>query len=393
LKDVKQVRVFISSPGDMSRERELVVDICEQISNDLGSIKGFVVDPVRWETHTVSARAERSQLAITDQLGNYDVYLGIMGYYFGSSTGSFASGTEEEFEDALTMNLKDGAPQIQFYFSSARVNLDEVRMDQYTLVKAFREKLKEKGVYFRRFEDLTQFQVLVRKGLTTSILGILDKADLASDRKNLEKTASYKALRPYEVLRNLRNEFSKDPTVSSSLLLFEATKAINSFNSRLNMVAKKTQKVSRAMNEVTREINKLTSGTNRSPTRARRSFEGLMDLMEDFTNWLAYEIPLMEEDFNTGMSDLQRGALIIKMSLELKDGPLQDLFRVAEDTKGELGKLAHSVITGGEAIPEISGFERWETNRKIYRAITLDFDCFLKLAMATITETKNSVLQ
>ena len=377
----------------MARERDLVVAVCDQISIDLGSKNGFVIDPVRWESHTVSARSERSQLAITEQLGDYDIYLGIMGYYFGSSTGAFASGTEEEFEDALAMNLQNGRPHIQFYFSSARVDPAEIQMDQYALVQGFQEKLRREGVYYRKFEDLTGFEVMVRSGVTDSVFRLMEDSSFLSRKGHEGEAASYKALRPYEVLRNLRNEFSKDPTVASTLLIFEATRSINSFSDRLLMVAKRTNRISRAINEVVREAHKLNSSAKRSPSNLKKSFEALMVLMEDFTNWLSYEIPLMEKDFKSGMSDFQRGAIIIKTSQDHSEDDLRALFRVVENTKGDLEKLANAVIASGKSIPEIGDSERWEVNRKIYRAITLDFDYFLKLSISTITETKNSVLQ
>lgn len=71
---VRNIRIFISSPGDMSAERDLVVKICENIELDLGRIQKFRIDAMRWETHAHSAIADRSQAAITEQLGEYDIY-------------------------------------------------------------------------------------------------------------------------------------------------------------------------------------------------------------------------------------------------------------------------------------------------------------------------------
>ncbi|MEO1364595.1 MAG: DUF4062 domain-containing protein, partial [Pseudomonadota bacterium] len=108
--EVFRIRVFVSSPGDLTAERDLVVSICEELTLDLGSLHGFVIEPIRWETHTHSSVGRRSQAVISSQLPQYDIYLGIMGFYFGTETGLYGSGTEEEFEDAVLGFEKNGSP-------------------------------------------------------------------------------------------------------------------------------------------------------------------------------------------------------------------------------------------------------------------------------------------
>lgn len=233
MKEIKQIRVFISSPGDLEKERAVAVEVCKQITSDLGSNKGFVIDPIRWESHTVSARSSRSQLAISKQLGQYDIYLGIMGYYFGTTTGEYASGTEEEFEDALRLNIKTGSPWISFYFSSANVDPDKIDLEQYQLVKKFRQKLKDHGVYYRKFQDLTHFQALVRKGITKVILEMLDKIPSADASYEHAKPTNHTSLRPYEVLRHLKMEFESNPSTAVHILMMEATRNLDEFSSYL----------------------------------------------------------------------------------------------------------------------------------------------------------------
>ena len=76
MKSLRNIEIFVSSPGDLSEERDLVVEICEEINRDVGRLKNFRLEAVRWETHAVSGVAERSQEVINEQIGKYDIYIG-----------------------------------------------------------------------------------------------------------------------------------------------------------------------------------------------------------------------------------------------------------------------------------------------------------------------------
>lgn len=396
MKQIKQIRVFVSSPNDMAEERDMVAAICDQISQDIGSVKGFVVDAIRWETHTVSSRAERSQEAINQQLGVYDIYVGLMGFYFGTATGKYASGTEEEFEDALALNEHGGHPLIQFYFSKAKVDIDEIDNDQYSRVKSFRKKLGEKGVYYQRFADIAQLQTLVRKGLTKQILEIFDSGSLDGvDFKKSQEQApepSYKSLRPYEVLKNLKKVFSDDPVVASGYHLHEAVQGMQRMTAQIETVGGRADKITNALRRSLNEINKFNDGRSKNPSRAIKEFGKTNELMSEFVYWLAEEIPLMASNFYRTIADFQRGTIIQRTFSLSTDEELEESFKAADFTKGEFMKLAEAVKLSGEAIPEIQDLGgTWEASRRTYIAITKDFHAFLLSACTTLSGIRELV--
>ncbi|WP_138058584.1 DUF4062 domain-containing protein [Sulfitobacter geojensis] len=391
---IKQIRVFISSPNDMAEERDLVAEVCNQISQDIGLIKGFIIDPIRWDTHTVSSKAERSQLAISEQLGSYDIYLGLMGFYFGSSTGKYASGTEEEFEDALQLNLANGKPLIQFYFSSSKVDVDQLDLAQFEQVKAFRKKIGDNGVYYRKFNDLSQLQALVRQGLTKLVLKVSEDAESASEKSEDGPLLSYKSLRPYEVLKNLKREFKEDPIVSSNFLVFEATKSMNSFTMRIKSVGAKAEKISGLLRRSNAEMTRLSEGRTKSQTKAIKAFSRTNEQIAEFVNWLAYEISLMETDFSEAISDLQRGTIIQRTFDLVTVEEFEGLFESIEYSQTGLLKLSEAVVLSGESMPEIEGLGgTWEANRRTYLAITKDFHALLLSATKTMTEVRETILK
>ena len=63
----------------------------------------FVLDLLRWETHTRPGIGQSAQDVINPQIGDdYDIFLGMFGIRFGTPTREWQSGTEEEFRRALS---------------------------------------------------------------------------------------------------------------------------------------------------------------------------------------------------------------------------------------------------------------------------------------------------
>ena len=86
---------------------------------------------------------------IDAQTPAYDIYLGILAHRFGTTTGRYGSGTEKEFRDALKRWGATGSPWILFYFSKAKVDPDELDLEQYAKVRKFREQIERRrqGLY------------------------------------------------------------------------------------------------------------------------------------------------------------------------------------------------------------------------------------------------------
>src|SRR5215207_6022546 len=93
----ERLRLFVASPGDVSSERDHVGTVAAELNRGTAADAGFVLEVVRWETH---ARPDigRPQQLILDQIGQVDIFVGIMWRRFGTPTGVASSGTEEEFE-------------------------------------------------------------------------------------------------------------------------------------------------------------------------------------------------------------------------------------------------------------------------------------------------------
>lgn len=108
-----------------------------------------------------------------------DAAVAIFWTKFGTPTDRYGSGTEEEIEEMLSSNK-----QVFMYFLDAPVNPSSVDMEQYKKVQAFKEKYKDRGIYFivRDEQELRQ--------LFTNHLGMHFLPLAVGGKNSFEKKAS-----------------------------------------------------------------------------------------------------------------------------------------------------------------------------------------------------------
>lgn len=139
------LRVFVASPGDVSEERDALSKLISELNLTISVVapeKEVSLEVVRWETHAFPS-AGRPQAVINEQIGKYDIFIGIMWTRFGTPSGVAESGTEEEFNRAYESWRQHGRPQIMFYFCQApaapAASISEA--EQIVQVVRFRQKL------------------------------------------------------------------------------------------------------------------------------------------------------------------------------------------------------------------------------------------------------------
>ena len=141
---VPQVRVFVASPGDVAAERDAVDRAAEDVRHSLD--EAVDVRVLRWERDTYPAMG-RPQRLVTEQVGAYDVFVGIMWKRFGTPTGEAGSGTEEEFNRAYERWRETGKPPILFFFREAPFYpRTGTETEQFARVQAFRQRLETSGL-------------------------------------------------------------------------------------------------------------------------------------------------------------------------------------------------------------------------------------------------------
>ena len=102
-KRLPEIKIILSSPEDVVREREIVKGIVSEINNDHNKYDYFI-RLYRCEDNFISDWSTYQEK--TDrELDDTDIFIGILRNRFGSPTKKFISGTEEEFEDYVALTF------------------------------------------------------------------------------------------------------------------------------------------------------------------------------------------------------------------------------------------------------------------------------------------------
>lgn len=143
---IRKIRVFVSSPDDVKAERELLDGVLEAINRTDGESGGFILQLVEREQNVNTEINPAIGQANDVQMPDCDVYLGILRTRFGTFTGDFGSGTEQEFRAVLKRFQVEGRPRISFCFYSGPVQLkNREEVELYDKVCAFRDELELNG--------------------------------------------------------------------------------------------------------------------------------------------------------------------------------------------------------------------------------------------------------
>ena len=242
----KIYKCFIASPGDTNEERIVCDKILNEINKTIGEQFNFRIESLKWENDTRPSVGAYSQAIINNQIGHYDIFVGIMFKKFGTPTKVAGSGSEEEFDLAYNRFLNKEEIEIMFYFNDEAVKPSEVNSDELTKVNTFRKKIAELGNYYWKYEGVNQFESFLRNHLTKLLLSKYKIEDKIPEENNLLKILLRKkfqerfekALRIYssqpiiwvEPMLSNTNEISQNPddNYSNKILISDLISEVKS---------------------------------------------------------------------------------------------------------------------------------------------------------------------
>jgi len=164
----KTYRIFIASPSDTLRERELCERVFSEINQGVGSIFNFRIDSLKWENDVrPSIQNKDAQTIINNEIGDsYDVFVGIMNKKFGTPTTKAGSGTEEEFNNAFQRYQDKKNVEIAFYFNDEPPEkMSDLNPAELVKIQQFKSKLSGLGIY-GTYNGALDFEEKLRKHLT-----------------------------------------------------------------------------------------------------------------------------------------------------------------------------------------------------------------------------------
>ncbi len=193
------IRIFLSSPGDVTVERDIARDLVKDTLPYAPFIRGRATfDVISWDDPHASPGLSAHltpQQAINKKLkkpSECDVVIVILWGRMGTPLPSeiarpdgtaYQSGTEWEFEDALKAANENGKPEILLYRRTEKPRIDvddpelEAKRSQYQKVEAFFTRFQGAGGSltgsFNEYATPDGFRELLRQNLESVVNGFL----------------------------------------------------------------------------------------------------------------------------------------------------------------------------------------------------------------------------
>ena len=153
-KNVVQYNLLISCPGDITSEIGIIGDAVSQFNTQFSDALGISVRIKHWRKNSYAQSGGKPQALLNEQfineqfINDCDAAVAILWTRFGTPTDEYGSGTEEEVEIMLFTGK-----QVFMYFSDKPLSPSQTNEESYKKVQAFRDKYKDRGIYFTYSSD------------------------------------------------------------------------------------------------------------------------------------------------------------------------------------------------------------------------------------------------
>lgn len=155
---LRAIRLFLSSPSDVKDERDAVERAVHRFNQTWLEEKRLFIRVVRWELMAPQIGPAPQTVINKQLLPPIDLFIGVMWNRFGTPTRVSGSGTEEEFEWALSTWQRSGKPWIAFYFCQRPINITTAeQLQEKGRVLEFRERVCSLGTP-RDYESVAEFE-------------------------------------------------------------------------------------------------------------------------------------------------------------------------------------------------------------------------------------------
>ena len=176
-KNIVQYDLLISCPGDIENEIKIIEDAVSQFNTQFSDALGISVRIKHWRKNSYAQSGGKPQALLNEQfVKDCDAAVAILWTRFGTPTDEYGSGTEEEVEIMLSTGK-----QVFMYFSDKPLSPSQMNEESYKKVQAFREKYKDRGIYFTYSSD-EEFKTLFFAHLSQYFLSEKRVAEVKGER-------------------------------------------------------------------------------------------------------------------------------------------------------------------------------------------------------------------
>ncbi|MDY9924334.1 DUF4062 domain-containing protein [Methanobacterium sp.] len=303
-KKVTLLRIFVSSPGDVQEEREAITRIVNEF-NAIWEKDDIQLRVVKLETDVTPGVAEYPQEVVNKDIGEYDIFVGIMWKRFGTETKNAGSGTEEEYNIAYERYQQNPDQlQIMFYFNKAQINFEDIDPEQITSIREFKSKLGEEGVLYWPYEGIDNFERIIRIHLIQKVQEWGESWGTGVHVQNIESEEKIDSVDETSIFYDDDEEDGFIDLIEIGTYNFESsTESINKISEAIKIVGEN-------INEKGEEFQESQIPTP-NMNQGKRILKRTADEMVQFVKRVEPEIPIFSETFSIGIDAFTRAAAII----------------------------------------------------------------------------------
>ncbi|WP_179291635.1 hypothetical protein [Shouchella clausii] len=154
-------KILLSCPSDVKEEQEIIRKCVDKFNSQFGDFHNVNLRLVHWSTDSFPQLGNRPQEILNNQIvKDSDIAVAIFWTRFGSPTGKYDSGTEEEIEI-----LAKSGKQVFLYFSEKPIPPKQFDSEQFQKVEEFKSRNLDKGLLWP-FSSTDQLEDLFFNHLT-----------------------------------------------------------------------------------------------------------------------------------------------------------------------------------------------------------------------------------
>jgi hypothetical protein len=163
MKTVKLIQIALCGPSDVEEEIGIAKRVICALSDGELDGRGILLQPLHWRENASPDLAQRPQAVLNRQIvDKADIVVAVFWNRFGSSTGVYDSGTEEEIKRAHTLTKR-----VMVYFSK-RFKTGPMDTVQLSNLDTFKCKLRFLGLV-EEFESHDEFREKFTRQLLQSV--------------------------------------------------------------------------------------------------------------------------------------------------------------------------------------------------------------------------------
>ncbi len=196
LQTIKQIKVFISCPSDVEKEKNIVSNVCDTLSRNIFAKKNINIRTIHWEKDIPRViTGEGPQKTIDGYLDEegYDIYFGILWGRFGKPQSNGLTPTEGEFEEALKRYKGTGKPLVKFFFKKEKLYPEnEYEASQLLSIQRFKKRIETLDLYDSFITELE-----LQEKAFISIQQLTEKLTITKDSQILFQRIKYNEITGY----------------------------------------------------------------------------------------------------------------------------------------------------------------------------------------------------